>query len=330
MNPAIYVTSDLASLLRRFLATHPVDDAALMARLDQWPPHSRMPMTEWWALLEDIQAHLKLPALGVHIGSCVRPEDSGVMGYMTLHCQTVGDALTHFQRYQGLIHNFSHLQIEPHAGFIRLTWDVDRGISTQLSDEVFLAGLVTHVRHATGQRLCPHAVHFLHPAPGPAAPYEEWFGCPVDFDWPQVAIDMPLDALSTPVNTHNPHLLTLLEKQAEALLAETPQDAWIEQIQKRLVEQMTRGTPSLERLADTLSLSPRTLHRRLDARGLNFRQLLEITRKGLSRHYLDDPSLGLAEVAFLLGYSEQSVFTRAFRRWFGETPGQYRRRKTRR
>ena len=326
MNPAIYVTSDLASLLRRFLAQHPVDDPELMAALDQWPPHSRMPMTAWWALLDRIQAHLNMPALGLHIGDCVRAEDSGVLGYMTLHCRTVGEAMQHFQRYQALIHNFSRLQIEPHDGFVRLTWDVERGVSTQLSDEVFLAGLVTHVRHATGRSLSPHAVHFLHPAPGPVAPYEDWFGCPVDFDWPQVAIDMPHQVLSTPINTHNPHLLTLLERQADALLAETPADEWIEQAQKHLVEQMARGTASLATLARALHLSPRTLHRRLAARGLNFRQLLEITRKGLARHYLSDPALSLAEVGFLLGYSEQSAFTRAFQAWFGETPGRYRQR----
>ncbi|MDX1694660.1 MAG: helix-turn-helix transcriptional regulator, partial [Ketobacteraceae bacterium] len=76
--------------------------------------------------------------------------------------------------------------------------------------------------------------------------------------------------------------------------------------------------------ARRVNMSTRTLHRRLEARGLNFQMLLGKTRRQLAQHYLSDTGLSLSEVAFLLGYSEQSAFNRAFRQWFGATPKGYR------
>ncbi len=325
MPQGVYVASDLAGLLRRFIAKEGIDSPEISAQLAAYPANSRMPMDDWWEMLEKIQAVRQEPALGVKIGACVQPQDSGVMGYMVMYCKTVGEALLHFQRYQGLIHNYSQVNIQAKPNSLVLSWDLEQGVSTQLSDEVFLSGLMTFIQTVTDRPdLVPAAIDFIHRVPFDPACYESLLGCPVRFGCEQVAVEIPLDALSVPINSHNPYLLSLLEKQAEALVDSDNQDEFLNQLQKILVEAISQGEATLAMIARRLNVSTRTLHRRLEERGLNFQKMLQKTRRQLAQHYLSDLSLSLNEIAFLLGYSEQSAFNRAFRHWFSMPPKQYR------
>jgi AraC-like DNA-binding protein len=97
-------------------------------------------------------------------------------------------------------------------------------------------------------------------------------------------------------------------------------------VRRQIVRLARDGEPSLEKVAEALHVSPRTLRRRLQERDRQFRTLRDDTLRRLAEDHLRDPRLQLAEVALLLGYSEQSAFTRAFRRWTGETPAAFRKR----
>ncbi|MEZ5568320.1 MAG: AraC family transcriptional regulator ligand-binding domain-containing protein [Halioglobus sp.] len=325
MPQGVYVASDLAGLLRRFLAQEGIQAADINAQLAAYPANSRMPMDEWWDLLEKIQLIRNEPALGVKIGACVQPEDSGVMGYMVMYCKTAGEALLHFQRYQQLIHNFSLMDIEARPESLVISWDLEQGVSTQLSDEVFLSGLMTFIQRVTGRAdLVPREIHFIHTVPFEHSHYERLLGCPVRFGCERVAVEIQLSALNIPINSHNPYLLSLLEKQAEALVDTGFHDELLNELQKILVEAISQGEATLAHIARRLNVSTRTLHRRLEERGLNFQKILQKTRRQLAEHYLSDSSLSLNEVAFLLGYSEQSAFNRAFRGWFNMPPKRYR------
>lgn len=325
MPQGVYVSSDLAGLLRRFLAEQNIQSSEINAQLAAYPSHSRMPMDDWWEMLEKIQALINQPALGVKIGACVQPQDSGVMGYMVMYCKTVGEALMRFQRYQSLIHNYSQVDITASGDDITLSWGLEQGVSTQLSDEVFLSGLITFIQQITDRHdMKPAAIDFIHQVPFAAHYYESLFGCPVRFGCEKVAVSIAVNALAIPINSHNPHLLSLLEKQAEALVDSDSQDEFLQYLQKVLLVAIAQGEASLGMVAGRMNLSTRTLHRRLAERQLNFQTVLQKTRKQLAQQYLADLSLSLNEIGFLLGYSEQSAFNRAFRSWFDVPPKQFR------
>jgi len=99
----------------------------------------------------------------------------------------------------------------------------------------------------------------------------------------------------------------------------------MESLQDIIVESLSHTCPTLNSVAKQLNMSSRALHRRMESRGMNFKQFLQQTREKLAKLYLKDPSLSLNEIAFLLGYSEHSAFTRAFKQWFGVTPKEFRR-----
>ncbi len=324
----IYVASDLATLLRAYLDKYQIEAPSIRHQLAAWPPHAQMPMKVWWQLLEDMQLLLNEPALGVKIGQCVQPQHTGVLAYLIMHCATLGEALLHFQRFQKLLHNMSDVLLTSHQQALKLSWDASLGASTQLSDEVFMSGLISFVKQIVqGMGLQPVAVHFMHPAPCEPSLYEQLIGCPVFFNAKQVSIDIPLEALSLTINSQNPYLLELLAKQAEALMDQSAhEDALLEAIRRFCAERLHQRVPTLDEVAKTLHLSTRTLHRRLADRGLNFHHLLAETRFRLAKHYLSDPRLQLNQIALLLGYSEQSAFTRAFSAWAGISPQRFRTR----
>ncbi|HNA20673.1 MAG TPA: AraC family transcriptional regulator ligand-binding domain-containing protein [Agitococcus sp.] len=324
----VYVASDLANLLRAYLDKYQIDAPSIRHQLAAWPPHAQMPMKVWWQLLEEMQTLLHEPALGVKIGQCVQPQHTGVLAYLIMHCATLGEALLHFQRFQKLLHNMSDVLLTSHQQALKLSWDLSLGASTQLSDEVFMSGLITFVKQMVqGMGLQPLALHFMHPAPCDPQLYQELIGCPVFFNAKQVSIDIPLEALSLTINSQNPYLLELLAKQAEALIDQSAHDdLLLETIRRFCAERLHQHVPTLDEVASTLNLSTRTLHRRLADRGLNFHHLLAETRFRLAKHYLSDPRLQLNQIALLLGYSEQSAFTRAFSAWAGISPQRFRNR----
>lgn len=116
-----------------------------------------------------------------------------------------------------------------------------------------------------------------------------------------------------------------MEQQARTLLAQLPAGDELErEVRQAITRQLHNGEPGLEPIAAAMHITPRTLHRRLSERGLQFRRLCDETRRQLAESHLRDPRLSLAEVAWLLGYSEHSAFTSAFRRWTGVSPQQWR------
>lgn len=322
-----YVVGNLAELLRSYLDAEDIAAPSIRRSLATIPRHGRITMQRWWQLLEDIYREHPEPALGVRIGQHVQAYHSGPLGYLIMSCDTLGAALMRFARYQSLLHTFSAVQLTAQGADIVVSWDTDQGLSTQLSDEVHLAGLVGFIRTITGRPdLAPRLIQFNHPGNGPTALYEELLGCKVAFDGEQVAVVFPTELLQLKINSSDPHLLALLEKQAQATLGRQSDDAFMHQLRKTISAVLPEGEATLDFCSKQMFVSTRTLHRRLDERGTRFQDVLRDTRKELTRMYLEDASLSLPEIALLLGYAEQSVFSRACKQWFGLSPRELRRR----
>lgn len=325
--PAIYVAASLANLLTRFLDQRHLALPALRERLSRLAQGPRMAITTWWALLDEIQqACPGEPALGLQIGSCAQPHHVGVLGYLAMYSETLGQALLRFSRFQPLLHNLAPSLISQQGEDIVIGWGKAERQSTLLSDDVVAAGLSVFARQLTGRHdIFPSRVFSPHPAPADVAPYERFHGCPVHFDSPVSAVHLPLAVMTLPINSQDPHLTGLLEQQAEALLQALPAaDSLLGELQRQIVAVLQDGPPDAVVVAARMGVSERTLYRELQARGLRYKQVLNGLRFELAKEYLRDAQLTLPEIALLLGYAEQSVFSRAFREWAGESPMRWR------
>ena len=329
----IYVAASLANLLTSFLDQRQLALPALRERLTRLAQGPRMPITIWWALLDEIQqACPDEPALGLQIGSCAQPHHIGVLGYLAMYSNTLGQALMRFSRFQPLLHNLAPSLISQHGDDLVIGWGKAEQLSTLLSDDVVSAGLAVFACQLTGRSdIRPSAMYSPHPAPADIAPYEHFYGCPVHFDSPVSALHLPLAVMSLPINSQDPHLTGLLEQQAEALLQALPvPDLLLGELQRQIVAVLQDGPPEAPIVAARMGLSERSLYRALQERGLRYKQVLNNLRYELAKDYLRDAQLSLPEIALLLGYAEQSVFSRAFREWAGESPMRWRKENSHR
>lgn len=195
----------------------------------------------------------------------------------------------------------------------------------QLSEET-LAGCVTFGYWISGVDIPPNEVRFQHAAPIDGAEYQRIFRCPVLFEQVDNALVFPKRLLATPLGQADAQVRLMLDAYADRLLGEIRQGrSVLDSARLELSRQLPEMGAGLQQIAGRLALSPRTLQRRLREAGLSFNQLVDETRQQLVLHYLRDPALELAQIAFLVGFSEAGSLARACRRWTGQSPGEYRR-----
>lgn len=322
------IAASYAPLLYEYLAQRGLDGVTLLGPLPADDSATGLlPMPLWQDLLQRADALLGEPALGLRIAEGIGPRHFGVVGYAALACATLGEALRRLERYHALVYDANPAQVRVEAEHLVLEWGVARGRPGQLVDETAIGALLQLARDLTGKPLPAVRVDFVNPPPTDDAPYRTFFASPVRFAQACTRLVLPLASLQWPLRQADPALLALLDAQAEGFLREHPGEGLRGDCQQALIPLLREGHADLERLALRLHRSPRTLQRHLAREGLSFRQLLDDTRRQLASGYLRDPRLPLAEVAALLGYSEQSAFSRAFRQWHGDTPLAWRRRE---
>ena len=322
------VSGDLAALLLQFIEQKQIDAEQLKKQLGHYQAASRMTFRSWWAFLEQLQAMLPGEPVGLELGASITPAHLGVLGYLTLSCDSVAEALQRFERYQRLLHDGETATVLLMEEEVAICWDNRFGPSTQLSDEVLIMGMVKSLRMMTGDATVqPSRVQFVGKQTDIQVDYRRWLDCPLAFEQPQLRLYLPLAYLKYPVSNSDPALKRLLELQAQSLLDVIPrQEIFYQQLQQAVVKAIESGLPTQEQGASLMALSRRTLHRRLHEQGMEFREILQQTRLQLAKQYLAQRQLTLAEIALLLGYSEQSAFSRAFRQWSGFTPLQYQKK----
>lgn len=270
--------------------------------------------------------------LGLHLGEAVRPGHFGVLGYLLMSCATLGDALHRQARYAELVGSLGRVELadEPpragHEPLVRHSWEplLPRQ-QRQLAEET-LACWLRFGHWISGRDQAPLEVRFRHPAPADTAEHRRIFRCPVLFGQADNALVFPRRLLALPLEQADSQIQRTLDAYAGRLLESIRRgDGVLERARQCLAERLPEQAVDLEALAGELALSPRTLQRRLRDSGLSFSRLVDETRQQLVLHHLRDPALELADVASLVGFSETGSLARAFRRWTGQSLGQYRR-----
>lgn len=240
---------------------------------------------------------------------------------------TVRRALERTARLTPLIVD-GDLEIEAHA---EAAWIPARGRTAiyPVSMEFTLAYLHLTARRFTGlPELCPTEVHFTHAAPPDISRHERLFQAPLRFGASEDRLVYPASLLDLPLAHADSRLSALLDRVAGVFRAAVPErSAFSSRVRQLVARHLPHDGAPVTEIARELALTPDTLHRRLEAEGTTYRELADDVRRGLALGYLDQRDLSLSEIAFLLGFSGGQGFHRAFKRWTGKTPAQYRREK---
>jgi AraC-like DNA-binding protein len=326
----IRVTGAWTQLLADWLDSEHLLAPEIRGALARWAPDDIVPIPVWRDVLERaIALRPGVLAPGLAIGAMVQPRHVGVMGYVVLASRNLGEAMLAYQRYERLFYGADLVEVRMDNGEIDICWTHSSADMGQLVDAVGIASLISFLRRQVENPPPPSLITFIHPAPaekGEVAAYESFFGCPVRFDDAYTRVRFPLSYLAIPMPHSDPGLRALLDRQAQALLLALPDsDAFDRALQQVMLRLLPENRATVQQAAEALHVSVRTLQRRLDARAFTWQQLLDRTREQLARQYLADRALSLGDISLLLGFSEQSAFNRAFRRWTGNTPAKMRR-----
>lgn len=251
-----------------------------------------------------------------------------ILDYLVRVSRTLGEALGRFERHQRMLNEeLIEIALERGAGSAKIVvrlLGVPAG-SLRHAAECAVATLWLRVHALTGGAAIQRAVSFRHARPVDVTEHQRIFGAPLCFDAEVDALTLAADALDLPLATADPKLCALLDRQALEVMAHfSPKTTLEDRVRRQMYESLCGGDASIESVAVALGLGVRSLQRQLRAEGLLYKSLLDELRCEIATRQLEAGERTIAEVAFLLGFSEVSAFHRAFRRWTGKTPAAFR------
>ncbi len=195
-----------------------------------------------------------------------------------------------------------------------------------MTNELALAAAMSISREVSNDDFSLIAVHLMSDRPTNTGIYLEHFRCPIHFGADRDALEVMTTVASRANRLSDEGMSKFFEIHLDSQLRQINDTSELERrILDQIGEALSEGVPTLAQVAGRMGMSSRTLQRRLSAEGLAYQDLVLDARKTLSEQLLKRTDYALAEIAFLTGFSDQSTFTRAFKRWHGQTPASYRR-----
>lgn len=261
---------------------------------------------------------------GLWFGNQFRPHDLGLWGYLAVSSPTLGVALRNIIDTFPFHQQHSLLRLAPrNDGLLMLQYQIRApGIVERRQDADLSLGMFLNIfRECLGRGWTPEAVYFEHPRPLDAEQHEAAFGAPACFSQPANALVFRPDVLKQPMPRRDPKMMAMMRACLEALGSKADEfEPLTDRVRMAVRTRLPDGWPSLEAISEDLRLSPAGIQRELARIGLTYKGLVQAVRRELALSYLRQRHLPLSEIAFLLGYSELSAFSRAMRRWTGRSP----------
>lgn len=264
-------------------------------------------------------------ALGIRAATLYASAQMGALGYAWQASLTLRKACERLQRFARLVNNKAVVKVEDRDGCMVVTLKLDvPSESASVRDDGALATVTRMCRLVSGDDFRLQEVNFTHPEPKDIKPYFEFFACQLNFNQAENQLLIPLALVDEVLPGANCELAAMNDRVVMRRLALLDRNDIVSRVQSQILDQLPSGNISDDSVAEALHMSVRTMHRKLAEVNSNFRSLLVETRRNLAEAYIHDSSLTLTEISLLLGFSEPSSFSRAFKNWTGLAPSEAR------
>ena len=275
----------------------------------------------FWQAAERISGD---PDIGLHIGGLMPAFRGQVMEYLFLSSPTFGEGLQRAFRYNRLLTDAMQLGLRVEEG-VAVVYGFEHPVRHYL--ECAFAIFLQFFRHVTDGEFQAQEVWLPHVQGASAAEYERTYHCPVRLGMAEGVIRFDAALLARASPAAEPQLLAMHETLAAQRMADLERRDLVLRVERELGGLLEQGELTLETVADRLGRNPRTLRADLAQAGSSFNEVVSRYRERLARRLLARTQEPLDQIVYLTGFSEHSAFTRAFKRWTGETPSDYRQRK---
>ena len=282
--------------------------------------------TDYYALLETIaRSDPNVLDLPLRVGASMRCDDYGAFGLAWKSALNLRGSFERAQRYARVLTSVATYEVREaeEGAYMLLHREGERRLGLRLSNEATIASIAAISQEVCTTGFQPLAIYFKHSAPRSRLAHERYFACPVNFGADMDGLLVSSAVLQQPNILGDRGISMFFDAHLEESLPDD--NASLERrVRMQITQALSDGVPRISDVAASLSLSGRTLQRRLADRGYSFQTLVDNSRRELAECLLRETEYPLTEVAFLTGFSEQSAFNRAFKRWAGQTPRSYR------
>jgi len=287
-----------------------------------------VPADQYYGFLERLVAVDHQPiTLPLRVGAAMRCDDYGAFGLAWKSATNLRGSYERAERHARMLTSVSTYEMEMTSGgvYMHLHRSGERRLGMRLSNEATIASITSISREVSTGEFQPEAVFFKHAAPASIAGHEAYFGCPVCFESESDALLVSIDTLKTANKLGDETIVSFFDTHLEAAISELEDDHLLDrQVRNHITQSLSEGVPTISDVASQFCMSGRTLQRRLAEKGYSFQNLIDESRRRLAERLLKKTDYSLAEIAFMTGFSEQSAFNRAFKRWAGQTPRSFR------
>jgi AraC-like DNA-binding protein len=330
------VSAGYVNSLLKVTAARGADNAALLARvgLDAQAlakPDTRVPFARFKALMRAAKEMLDDPALALHFGEESPFDEMSIVGLVCMAAETMGHAFEQMNRYARLV-----VEVEGHESGDRfaivpagggLCWLEDRRKNpndfTELTESTWTRFVAPYPKIFPGRPHYVKAVHMPHAEPAYRGEYDRIFPMPVVFESKRNAMLIDESWLAQPTRFANSYVFGIFSERAAALLKSLEDSQTVKgRVERMLIPILHTGDLAMASVAKRMGLSRATLYRQLRDEGTSYEALLDDLRHRMALHYLDGQKVSVNQAAYLVGFSDPSVFSRAFKRWTGKSPGQ--------
>lgn len=335
MNPSDYTLSaNSVSLVLHVLKLQGQDVAALCQEAGIDPVqlqdvHSRVTIAQMVALWQAAVRVTANPDLALHVGKALNPTSAGIIAYVMMNAPTLHQSLRQLCKYQDIVCEGIRTSLQVQGQEAQVLLEV---VSPALHEPRYAIDCEMVIyknafEALIGQELPHSKIMFAYPEPESKAEHRRLFGeaVPIEFNARYSGFVFDADKLQLPVVSANPELNLIFEQYANEYLQRLREpSSMTERVQRELAQQLKGEEPSLKSIARSLALSVRSLQAKLSEEGTTYQRVLDGVRQDLAQQHLQSGRHTVADVAYLLGFSEPSAFSRSFKKWTGLAPQLYR------
>ena len=267
-------------------------------------------------------------SIAIRVGASMRCDDYGAFGLAFKSAIDLWGSFQRVERYGKVVTSIANYIVEPGNGssFMALRPDEETRLGLRMTNELAVAAATALCREVSEQEFSPVAVFFSHEEPEDLSAQEAHFRCPVHYGADRDGLEISEELLHAGNRLGDARISEFFDAHLEKELADYAGDARLdEQVRNQIAKALSEGVPKISEISAQMGMSSRTLQRQLAEQGHVYQDLVDATRRDLAEKLLRRTDFALAEIAFLTGYAEQSTFSRAFKRWHGQTPASFRR-----
>jgi AraC-like DNA-binding protein len=331
MTASATTISSWALLIARALEQYGLESRAVFHQVGLDPDklndtNARYPvhlMQDLWRLCVELTG---LESFGLSAAKHWHPTTFHALGYAWLASGTLREAMERAQRYSRIVSDVATFDVAKAGGAYRFSLLYPKSDTpiAPASVDAAVGTLLIMVREAYGDEVNPVMVAMPRVQPRSQSEYNEFFQSPIEFESNECSLSFMDDIVDKPLPTANAELAHANDKIIKDYIAHLDRECLAARIKAALLDYLSAGSVTESDMAAAVNMSLRSFQRKLREEGTSFKELLEETRQELADQYLKNSRLSLGEITFLLGFSEPSNFTRAFKRWKGVSPSEYR------